>query len=289
MRFALSDDQAAFRDAVRELLAKECPPAVVRAAWDAAPGELDRGVWDSLAAMGVLDLLVPEADGGLGLGETFLVPILEECGRAALPHPIVETAMVAAPLLGAGAGMVSTDLGGPLIPCALDADVLLVRRGDGLVTLPSEAVDLEPEATVDGARRAARIGERLDTSQPATPSAASGPSPSSAHEADLDLAFDRGALGTAAVLVGIGQAMLDMTVGYVRERHDMILYPEFAAKGWQIGSGPTEASCKTLTARLKGSGMRWDPSNAEAIMALEALSQSSLWKEYWQTLLPTAA
>ena len=34
----------------------------------------------------------------------------------------------------------------------------------------------------------------------------------------------------------------------------MIQYPEFIAKGWQIGSGPTEATCKTLTARL-GSGM----------------------------------
>ena len=27
-------------------------------------------------------------------------------------------------------------------------------------------------------------------------------------------------------------------------------------RGWQIGSGPTEASCKTTTARLKRSGMR---------------------------------
>ena len=72
--------------------------------------------------MGVLSLLVPEADGGLGLDETYLVPILEEAGRVALPHPIVETAMVAAPLLGAGAGMVATDLGGPLVPCAADAD-----------------------------------------------------------------------------------------------------------------------------------------------------------------------
>jgi hypothetical protein len=81
----------------------------------------------------------------------------------------------------------------------------------------------------------------------------------------------------------------DMLLGYVSDRRDMILYPEFTAKGWQIGSGPTEATCKTLTARLKGSGMRWDPSNAEALMALEALSQSGLWKEYWQTLLPTAA
>ena len=81
----------------------------------------------------------------------------------------------------------------------------------------------------------------------------------------------------------------DSLLGYVSERHDMILYPEFIAKGWQIGSGPTEATCKTLTARLKGSGMRWDAANAEALMALEALSQSGLWKIYWQALLPKTA
>lgn len=78
-------------------------------------------------------------------------------------------------------------------------------------------------------------------------------------------------------------------LGYVSERRDMIRYPEFLANEWQIGSGPTEATCKTLTARLKGSGMRWDAGNAEAVMALEALSQSGLWKAYWQTLLPKAA
>lgn len=81
----------------------------------------------------------------------------------------------------------------------------------------------------------------------------------------------------------------DSLLGYVSERHDMIRYPQFTARGWQIGSGPTEATCKTLTARLKGSGMRWDAANAESLMALEALSQSGLWKQYWQTLLPSAA
>jgi hypothetical protein len=81
----------------------------------------------------------------------------------------------------------------------------------------------------------------------------------------------------------------DSLLGYVSERREMIRYPEFIEKGWQIGSGPTEATCKTLTARLKGSGMRWDAPNAEAVMALEALSQSGLWKNYWQTLLPSAA
>lgn len=74
----------------------------------------------------------------------------------------------------------------------------------------------------------------------------------------------------------------DSLMNYVSERKSMILYPKFQAKDWQIGSGPTEASCKTLTRRLKGSGMRWDTSNAEAIMTLEALSQSNLWNTYWE-------
>ena len=77
----------------------------------------------------------------------------------------------------------------------------------------------------------------------------------------------------------------DGLLNYVSERRDMIRYPDFLAKGWQIGSGPTEATCKTLTARLKGSGMRWDADNAEAVMGLEALSQSDQWSFYWQSEL----
>lgn len=207
MRFSLTDDQVAFRDAAAALMAKGCPPAAVRAAWDAPAGQLDRDVWDGLDAMGVLGVLVPEADGGLGLDETYLVPILEEAGRVALPHPLVETAMVAAPLLGAGSGMVSTDLGGPLIPCAADADALLLLDVGRLVSTTPSEVPLEPATTVDGARRAARAASDatgdLVTDDPVA----------------IALALDRGALGTAAVLVGLGQAMLDLTVGYVTERH----------------------------------------------------------------------
>jgi len=77
----------------------------------------------------------------------------------------------------------------------------------------------------------------------------------------------------------------DRLLNYVSERREMIKYPDFLAKGWQIGSGPTEATCKTLTARLKGSGMRWDADNAEALMALEALTQSGQWDQYWESQL----
>jgi hypothetical protein len=75
----------------------------------------------------------------------------------------------------------------------------------------------------------------------------------------------------------------DQLLNYVGERREMIGYPAFQAKGWQIGSGPTEATCKTLTARLKGSGMRWDGANAEAVMGLEALYQSGQWDAYWRS------
>jgi hypothetical protein len=74
---------------------------------------------------------------------------------------------------------------------------------------------------------------------------------------------------------------------YVSERSEMIRYPEFISKGWQIGSGPTEATCKTLTARLKGSGRRWDATNAEALMGIESLTQSDQWTLYWQSRLQT--
>ena len=72
---------------------------------------------------------------------------------------------------------------------------------------------------------------------------------------------------------------------YVVDRREMIRYPEFLAKGWQIGSGPTESQCRVLPDRVKGVGMRWDADNAEAVMALEAMRQSNQWDPYWRMAL----
>ena len=73
---------------------------------------------------------------------------------------------------------------------------------------------------------------------------------------------------------------------YAAERREIIRYPEFREKHWQIGSGPTEAECKTTTHRVKGRGRRWDSDNAEAMMALAALHDSGLWHRRWTTLDP---
>lgn len=90
-------------------------------------------------------------------------------------------------------------------------------------------------------------------------------------------------LAWQAGLRGRQRAAARKLIGYVVERRNMINYPEFAAKGWQIGSGPTEARCKTSTARLKRSGQRWDRRSAEQVAALGNLRDSGQWEAYWTT------
>ena len=98
MRFAMTEDQQLFTAAVRELLADQCPPDRVRAAWDAPA---DNALWTQLAQMGVVGMLAPEAAGGMGMGALDLHPLLIEAGRVAMTEPIVDTSAVAVPLLAA--------------------------------------------------------------------------------------------------------------------------------------------------------------------------------------------
>lgn len=69
---------------------------------------------------------------------------------------------------------------------------------------------------------------------------------------------------------------------YVGKRVAMTDYPTFRRLGYDCGSGPTESQCGTLSGRLKGSGMRWDLENAEALMGLAAIYHSGLWQTYWK-------
>jgi hypothetical protein len=77
----------------------------------------------------------------------------------------------------------------------------------------------------------------------------------------------------------------DELLHYVAQRKEMMDYPEYERRGWNIGSGPIESMCKATTRRIKGPGMRWDRDNAEALMALEALYQSNMWDQYWKKAL----
>jgi hypothetical protein len=75
---------------------------------------------------------------------------------------------------------------------------------------------------------------------------------------------------------------------YLINRLDMLHYPQALAQGWDIGSGPTEAMCKTLTLRLKRPGMKWDRDHAADLMNLHALRQSGQDRAYWASLAHAA-
>jgi hypothetical protein len=75
---------------------------------------------------------------------------------------------------------------------------------------------------------------------------------------------------------------------YLRKRVAMTDYPTFRQLGYDGGSGPTESLCGRLTDRLKGPGMRWDQSNAEAMTALASLYHSGLWDTYWKAVRAAA-
>ena len=83
-------------------------------------------------------------------------------------------------------------------------------------------------------------------------------------------------------LRGAKRQAADALLGYVAPRQEMIRYEHCDQKGWDVGSGPMESMCGVTTDRIKGRGRRWDLDNAEALMALEALYQSTgLWDRYW--------
>ena len=106
------------------------------------------------------------------------------------------------------------------------------------------------------------------------------------YEHGYAAAWDR-LVAWRSVLRGGKRKAADQLLGYVAERKETIRYPEFRRRGWQIGSGPTEAQCKSSTQRLKGRGRRWDKANAEALMALDCLDNSHAWHLHWTNLDPT--
>lgn len=76
---------------------------------------------------------------------------------------------------------------------------------------------------------------------------------------------------------------------YIIQRWEMVEYPQALARGWDIGSGPTEAMCKNLTLRLKRTGMKWDQDHAAGLMNLVALQESGQWDQYWRARTRRAA
>lgn len=96
MPLYLNDEQTMLRESAQQFVAEAAPVSHMRALRDAndATG-FSRDLWKQFAEMGFTGILIPESDGGLGLGHVEAGVVLEEIGRNLSPSPFLTTAVAA--------------------------------------------------------------------------------------------------------------------------------------------------------------------------------------------------
>ena len=94
MEFALSEEQRLFAESLRSLLADRLPIEALRRHAEIGSG-FDAELWDSLVALGLPGLLVPERFGGAGLGVLDAAVAAEVLGAAAAFAPFAGSVVMA--------------------------------------------------------------------------------------------------------------------------------------------------------------------------------------------------
>ncbi|MFT4125937.1 MAG: acyl-CoA dehydrogenase [Gordonia sp. (in: high G+C Gram-positive bacteria)] len=123
MTLATSPEQLAVCDAIAAVSAKAGTTAIVRALLD-KPGDDWRDVVTQLADLGVFAALLPASAGGLAASAADVAAMIECCGRALVPGPIVETvvaALVASRAATPRATALAARLAGGEIPAVVPA------------------------------------------------------------------------------------------------------------------------------------------------------------------------
>ena len=92
----LNEDQAMLRDSARDFMKSEAPTTHFRKYRDMECKDgFSHDLWKQFAEMGFTGILIPEADGGMGLGHIEAGIVLEEIGRNLSPSPFLSTSVAA--------------------------------------------------------------------------------------------------------------------------------------------------------------------------------------------------
>ena len=221
MNFDFNEDQQEIKRTAHDLLASRSTFERVREA--AETGAYDEALWRELAELGWPGIVVPEEDGGQGLGLVELCVLLEELGYAVTATPLLSTALAALAISEAGspdqraawlprlaAGEITGAFGvavdgvAELVSDAAEAAVIVLVEDGAARLLTSEDADVEPVATIDPTRRYARVSAAAGAGEPLP--------------GDAEGVLDRAAIAVSAELTGLCQRGLDMSVAYAKDR-----------------------------------------------------------------------
>ena len=207
MKFDLDEQQRDFAASIDAALGAADVPAAVRA-WSGGDTDPGRKIWSTLTDLGVTALMVSEEYDGIGAHPVDLVVACERLGYWGVPGPITESVAVAPILLAADersgqlatGELIATVAAPPLQPRAVNADFagLILVAADGQASAGAAA---DSHASIDPSRQLFDVTATGDS-----------------WAADVDRAVEFGVLATAAQLIGAGQALLDDSVEYAKQR-----------------------------------------------------------------------
>jgi alkylation response protein AidB-like acyl-CoA dehydrogenase len=211
-----SPEQAEIADSARRLLAAEVPMTAVRASADRAG--VDRDLWARIGALGWFGLGLDEAAGGVGYGLPEEVLLFREIGRFLAPGPFVATALAARVAAGAGAASTAADIleGRAVVGLAESVGprhrLLDATHADLVLTVEPAGATLTERAAWGDVEVAVCLDPTIELAYALRPEG-----PPIAEQAGRAVA-DRGAVLTAAVLVGTAEATRDMSAQYAKDR-----------------------------------------------------------------------
>lgn len=242
----LNEEQEMLRDMARDWATNESPVAAFRKVRaSGAPEAFDRGAYTAMAQMGWTGIIVPEAHGGSDFGWLSAGLVVEELGKTLTASPLVATTLAAAAIVlggseeqkanwlpklasGEAIGALAIDEGPHHNPGKIAASVsdgklsgtkafvheahsadlfvvaaadglYLVEKGDGVSLSTRKLTDQRShaEVTFDGAAadKLAGGGDSL-----------------------LEDVLDRARILTACEMLGMAQAVFDVTLDYLKQR-----------------------------------------------------------------------
>ena len=201
MDFELSDDQVALCDGIRDLCQGRFDIDTVRGLADC--GGVDRQLWGELADTGVFSLVVPEEDGGVGLGWAEAGLVFEQLGRALVPGPLVGTLLAAGVVDDAVVGLIERTDGPALVEYPDVLDALLVLDGDGVWRVDAAELSVEPAQSVDPLTPVGRVAEL----------------PQGEQVAEMTYGWaNRAVFLCSALQVGLATGARELAVAYAQER-----------------------------------------------------------------------